>query len=180
MQWETEPSAETAHSSLSIHPYPSLHGLVYSPSQKRATYQLSLTITNFVSHGGRSVRRFIVNLDRFVSPKGTEPQLRHTEISSKDISSEPIESPDEYPADVNELFYTTLSQHLPCKCRSSETVQEHWARLKLEARVPVVQGDVQFDMSFSAQPTSHAIRWQHLRFHVPRYNFFLVSTQPRN
>lgn len=152
---------------------------MHSSSQDCATSQVSLAITSFVSHGQSKVPKFLSNLERFVSPRGTGPHLRHTQISSEDISNDLIESPEEYPADVNGKFYTTLSKHLPCECPSSEIPSEHCARLRLGATVRVVQGDVQFDMLFSAQPTSPCvpeIRWQQLRFHIPRYNHFLVST----
>ena len=129
--------------------------------------------------------KFLSNLESFVPPKGTGPHLLQAQTSSEEILNELIESPVEYPANVNELLYTTLSQHFPCTCSFSDselgTPQEHWARLRLGARVPVVQGNVLFDTLFSAAPTSqcvHTTRWQQLRFQIPKYNHLLVSINP--
>lgn len=118
---------------------------------------------------------FLSNLRKFVSHKGTKLHSQH--LDEKPLNSL-IESPDEYPAIVNETLYATLVQHSTCTCPSGNEAcasQEHWARLRLGAKTSMAQNHVVFDMFVSAAPTSqciHETAWQHLRFQIPKYGLY--------
>ncbi|KAI5460318.1 hypothetical protein BGZ63DRAFT_424828 [Mariannaea sp. PMI_226] len=173
--WPSKPIPKTPGST---HPFPFLDELVCQASPNLNSeilkIKLSHAMAEFVSSGGDKVGNFLSHLQKLV------PRKYAKEPSNEKISHNVIESPDEYPEDVNKALYSTLSQHFQCRCHAaieSCSPLEHWARLRLGASVPVTEDQVMFDMLFSAAPSIHCLNetiWQHLRFQVPRHGRFQV------
>jgi hypothetical protein len=99
-----------------------------------------------------------------------------TQSSNQVDLNDLIISPVEYSASIHNSFIEALTQHISCTCSLSDygpASTGHWTRLKLLPNVSVVQGEILFDTLFSATPVGISeifTNWQHLRFHVPRYD----------
>lgn len=91
-------------------------------------------------------------------------------MSSKDQMQieKTFPTPEEYPSDVNQRFHAILNQPSLWKCSTSHL---HHGRLRLREGILVQDEDVLFDTAFSVQTGDDSIRWQQLRFHVPRYAY---------
>lgn len=155
--------------------FSTLQSLLQPSSTTRSALQKALV--NFASSGGDKLGKFYTNLDRFAGVPRSAAQLPYTSNCVDKSQLEHIIPPMEYPSRVNELIYSTLSRHSHCTCPSSKdepnAVQKHWIRLRLMDKVRFTQDDIFFDMLFSAAPACLPdgvfMKWQQLRFQVPKY-----------
>ncbi|GJC88682.1 hypothetical protein ColLi_11520 [Colletotrichum liriopes] len=113
-------------------------------------------ILSFAKSSSYVVDQYFKKLERFSKQvMSTDDDARS---SSKD--NEMSEAPtDEYPAHVNADLYAALKSYSRCTCLNSLASSRggHHARLRLCDKVVKVDGQVAFDMLFSAAPTA----WDH-------------------
>ncbi|KAI9869218.1 MAG: hypothetical protein M1813_000006 [Trichoglossum hirsutum] len=182
--WPVKPPINERHNSrdTEIVKFPALQAVLQpSPGTRSA---LRIALADFASSGGPKVRKLCANLDGFAGAHRTKAQIPNASACVDRHQVEQIVPPKEYPSLVNELMYNTLLQHSRCTCSSSNgefcAIQKHWARLRLVDKVRFTQEDVLFDVLFSAAPASLSqvvfMRWQHLRFQVPRHVRFPVPS----
>ena len=135
---------------------------------------LLAAVTDFAYNGGSKVAQLLSNLEAFAKPKRQKHSVVQSASSYIEGNIDIVESPNEYPASVNEQLCASLAEHLKCSCtRSPEgrMAKEHLARLSLRPITKNSKDDVLFDILCSSSPgggLGNAVKWQQLRFEVPR------------